>query len=308
MSRQDDEANKAIRKNTLRSIEAKRRARIRQLKRQYEEAVQEVNIRSALDPERLRAKYAALGYARTEKRRRIAERRIEKYKKQMEAKSRIRPPTLAEEIFSAIVQGVAAVLSISALTIIMYKASVLPASQFEAGKTTFISTFAVFGGCLTLMYVMSTLHHALPAPSAKEVFDRLTHSFVFLVLGAAYTSFTLTAVPTASGWVMFGIVWTLSIVGIVLYAVRGSEWIVANCILYLLVGWTGLIVVRELYHVLPPKSFSFLITSGVIYTMGCAIMLVHRVIKPVRFMHAIADLVMLVGSAYFFLVMAFEIV
>lgn len=303
MSRQDDEARRASRRDTLRNIEAKRRARIRQLKRQYEEAVHEVNIKAALDPERLRAKYAAQGYAKTEKRRRAAEKRIERYKKHKAASEKIRVPTVAEEIFSAIVQGVAVVLSIAALTIIMYKAAVLPASSFESGKITFIATFACFGGCLTLMYIMSTLHHALPSPAAKEVFDRLTHAFVFLVLGAAYTSFTLTALQTAAGWVMFGIVWVLSIVGIVLYAARGKEWIVGSCILYLLVGWTGLIVIRELYHVLPPKSFGFLITSGITYTIGCALTLAGKV----RFMHAIADLVMLMGSVYFFLVMAFEI-
>lgn len=302
MSRQDDEARRAARLSTLRSLKAKRLSRLRQLKKQYEDAVREVNIAAANDPERLRAKYAAGDYAKTEKHRRAAERRIERYKKQAAAAERIRPPSLTEEIFSAIVQGVAACMSIVAFTIIMYKASVVPAAEFE-NKTAFIATFACFGSALTTMYIMSTLHHALPSPVAKEVFDRLTRAFVFLVLGTAYTSFTLTTVRSASGWVMFGIVWALSIVGIVLYAAKGKQWAVVNCVLFLAVGWTGLIVVRELYHALPPKSFGFLITSGVTYTLGSALLLLHKV----RFMHAVGDLVMLMGSVYFFLVMAFEI-
>lgn len=303
MSRQDNEARREARRNTLRSLKAKRLLRLRQLKAQYENAVREVNLKAASDPERLRAKYAAGDYAKSEKRRKKAERRIERYKRQMQLESTQRKPSLSEEIFSAIVQGIAAVLSIAALTIIMYKAAIIPASEFE-NKTLFISTFACFGGALTVMYIMSTLHHALPSPVAKEVFDRLTRSFVFLVLGAAYTSFTLTAVRTAAGWVMFGIVWTLSIVGIILYAARGKQWAITNCVLFLAVGWTGLIVIRELYHALPPKSFGFLITSGVTYTVGLALLSLNKV----RFMHAVGDLVMLMGSVYFFLVMAFEIV
>lgn len=307
MSWQDDEARRAARRNTLKSLKAKRLLRIKQLKKQYEEEVRAVNIKAASDPERLRAKYAAGDYAKSEKRRRKAEKRIERYKKQMLSANRLRVPSMAEEIFSAIVQGTAACMSIAALAIIMYKAAIIPAADFQSGavqnKTLFITTFACFGGALTAMYIMSTLHHALPSPYAKEVFDRLTRSFVFLVLGAAYTSFTLNAVRTAAGWAMFGIVWVLSILGIILYAARGKEWAIANCVLYLLVGWTGLIVVRELYHVLPPKSFGFLITSGITYTLGLVLISLHKV----RFMHAIGDLVMLMGSVYFFLVMAFEI-
>lgn len=304
----DDEAMRAARRSTLRSKEAKRRARVRQLKAQYEEAVHEVNVLYAQDPERLRAKYAAGSYARTERRRRRAERRIERYKRQVAEESKTRQPILAEEIFAAIVQGLGAVASIAALAIIMYKASIMSADDFTASvtgnKAAFIATFACFGGAITLMYIMSCLHHAVPSAAAKEVFDRLTHSFVFLVLGAAYTSFTLTALRGAAGWVMFGVVWTMSVVGIALYAARGKQWIITNIILYLVIGWTGLVVVRELYQVLPPKSFSFLIISGITYTAGCALSLVTKV----RFAHAIGDLVMLVGSVYFFLVMAFEIV
>ena len=87
MSRQDDIAEKAVRKSTLKSLKKKKRSRLHQLKVDYENAVQQVNIMYAEDPERLKAKYAAAEYAKTEKAMKRAERRIENEKLQINIKN-----------------------------------------------------------------------------------------------------------------------------------------------------------------------------------------------------------------------------
>lgn len=307
MRHEDKVAKAAARKSTLKSLAAKKRERIKQIKEQYEEELREANIKFANDPERLRAKYAAGSYAKSERERRDADKKIAREKDRIEFDSNMRRPSVGEEIFSGLVQGVGAVCSIAALTIIMYKAAMLPASAFDLPipfpKPTFIATFACFGGSMIVMYIMSTLHHALVPDGAKEVFDRLTRDFVFLTIAAAYTSFTLTSLCSPSGWVIFGIVWAMAVCGIVLYSIYGRQFALANIILYLVIGWSALFVVNQLYHALPAKSFLFLIVGGVAHTIGCVFLLFPKI----KFMHSIGDLFMLMGSVYLFLVMAFEI-
>ena len=118
MSRQDDIAEKAVRKSTLKSLKKKKRSRLAQLKIDYENAVQQVNILYAEDPERLKAKYAAAEYAKNEKAKKRAERRIETEKKLLELSKTSRRLTVGEEIGSSIVQGIGVALFIAATAIL----------------------------------------------------------------------------------------------------------------------------------------------------------------------------------------------
>ena len=104
MSRQDDIAEKAVRKSTLKSLKSKKRSRLKQLKIDYENAVQQINIQYAEDPERLKAKYAAAEYAKSERAKKRAERRIENEKRLLELSKKTRRLTVGEEIGSSIVQ------------------------------------------------------------------------------------------------------------------------------------------------------------------------------------------------------------
>ena len=106
MSRQDDVAVKAVRKSTLKSLKEKKNYRLAQLKADYEKAVREVNIQYAEDPERLKAKYASDDYAKSERGKRKAAKKIESEKKLIETEYKSRHLTVGEEIASSIVQGI----------------------------------------------------------------------------------------------------------------------------------------------------------------------------------------------------------
>ena len=118
MSRQDEIAEKAVRKSTLKSLKIKKRSRLRQLKADYENAVQQVQIQYAEDPERLKAKYAAANYAKSEKAKKRAEKRIESEKRLIELSKASRRLTVGEEIGSSIVQGIGVALFIAATAIL----------------------------------------------------------------------------------------------------------------------------------------------------------------------------------------------
>ncbi|MCK9169989.1 MAG: hemolysin III family protein [Treponema sp.] len=301
MTREDSVASRAVRHSTLKSLSAKKRERIRQIKQNYEKELREVNIQYAKDPERLRAKYAAGDYARSERARKRAEHQIELENRRVERESKERQFSVAEEITSSILQGLGAALSVAATAILVYRAVTYAPADV---RPIYVSTFACSGGLMILMYIMSTLHHALVPAAAKEVFNRLTHAFIFLIIGSVYTSFTLTTLRGVNGWILFGIVWGASVLGIVLYSIWGSELEIINIVFYLIIGWAGVVLAKRLYHVLPPAGFGFLLSCGFTYSTAC----IFLMIKKIKFMHVIGNAVMLMGTVYFYIAMFFAVI
>lgn len=300
-NRSDVRASKAVRKSTLKSLKAKKRARLRQMKDDFEKAVREVNIKYAEDPERLRAKYAADDYAKNEKAKRRAKRKIENEKKRIERLSKRRIPTLAEEIFSAIVQGVSAAVSIAATAIVVYRAATYSPRVL---RSAYVATFATSSSLLIVMYVLSTLRHALVSVTAKEVFARLSYSFVFLIIGSVYTAFSLIVIDGAAGWILFGIVWAFALVGIIVESICGYEAKSPIIVLCLLVGWIGVFFSKRLYERLPILSFSSLIAAGVFYTVSS----VFFIFSKVKFLHCIGNIFSLAGTILLLSALYFAVV
>ena len=295
MSRQDDVAAKAVRKSTLKSLKEKKQARLHQLKEDYEKAVQEVNIQYAEDPERLKAKYAAENYAKNEKRQKRAAKKVEAEKKLIESELKVRRLTLGEEIASSIVQGIGACLFIAG-TAILDTIAISKAQDYISTTTVF---YSLFGASMILMYVSSLLQHALQNFTAKTVFNRLSHIWTFLIIGFCYSAYTITKMQNVGGWVLFGIVWALILTGILFYAIAGRKFENLNTVLYIIAGFSGIVVAKNLFQVLSTKSFSMLIAGGVFYIVG----IVFYNIRKVKYMHFIGNAIMLVGSVYIFLSM-----
>lgn len=292
MSRQDEIARKAVRKSTLKSLKEKKSSRLKQLKADYEKQIREINIQYAEDPERLKAKYAADDYAKTEKAKRRAEKKIEAEKKLIEADKKSRHLSVAEEIASSIVQGIGACLFIAG-TAILDTIAIGKAQNFINLTTVF---YSLFGASMILMYIFSLLQHALTNITAKTVFNRLSHVFTFLVIGFCYSAYTITKLNNTTGWVLFGIVWAIVLIGILFYAIAGGKFETLNTILYIIAGFSGMIVAKSLFEVLSTKSFSMLIFGGIFYFIG----IVFYNLRKVKFMHLVGNIVMLMGSIYIF--------
>lgn len=292
MSRQDDIAEKAVRKSTLKSLKQKKRSRLAQLKLDYENAVQQVQIQYAEDPERLKAKYAAAEYAKNERAKKRAERRIESEKKILELTKNTRRLTTGEEIASSIVQGLGASLFIAGTAIL----DTLAMRNVTSFFNTTIVFYSLFGISMVLMYLSSLLQHALTNISAKQVFDRLSHVLSFLIIGFGYSAYTITKIQGMTGWILFGVVWVIVLIGILFYAISGQKYAKLNIILYILAGFSGLVVAKNLFEVLSAKSFSMLVLGAFFYLIG----IIFYNLKKVKFMHLLSNIIMLFGSVYIF--------
>ena len=292
MSRQDDIAEKAVRKSTLKSLKKKKRSRLHQLKVDYENAVQQVNIMYAEDPERLKAKYAAAEYAKTEKAMKRAERRIENEKRLIELGKKSRRLTVGEEIASSVVQGIGVALFIAATAIL----DTLAMRNVTSFFNTTIVFYSLFGASMMLMYLSSVLQHALTNITAKQVFNRLSHIFTFLNIGFGYSAYTITKVQGNAGWILFGVVWVVVFIGILFYAIAGQKYEKLNTALYVIAGFSGLGVAKILFEVLSSTSFSMLVSGAVFYLIG----IIFYNMKNVKFMHLLSNIIMLFGSVLIF--------
>ena len=292
MSRQDEIAEKAVRKSTLKSLKKKQRSRLHQLKIDYENAVQQVNIMYAEDPERLKAKYAAAEYAKNERAKKLAERRIANEKRLIELGKKSRRLTVGEEIASSIVQGIGVALFIAATAIL----DTLAMRNVTSFFNTTIVFYSLFGASMILMYLSSVLQHALTNITAKQVFNRLSHIFSFLIIGFGYSAYTITKIQGDTGWVLFGIVWALVFIGVLFYGIAGQKYAKLNIALYAIAGFSGLGVAKILFEVLSPKSFSMLVSGAAFYLVG----MIFYNLQKIKYMHLLSNIIMLFGSVLIF--------
>ena len=292
VSIQDEIASKAKRKSTLKSLKLKKKFRLRKLRQDYEDTVREIHIQYSKNPERLKAKYAAEDYARSERKKARAQRRIDHEKRAIEYMEQERPLSTNEEIGSAIVQGFGSALFIAALAIL----DTLGVRQDMDFKSLTVTCYTLFSACMILMYLFSCLQHALTAMVPKIVFDRLSHVFTFLAMGFCYTTYTITKIQGIPGWAIFGFVWGVSAIGVLFYAISGRKHLKLNKVLYALAGVSLFSMPVTLYRVLPTQSFAMLICSAAFYTIG----FFFYNLRKIRFMHLVGNCLFLAANVYMF--------
>lgn len=290
--RQDEIAKKAVRKSTMKCLKVKKLSRLNQLKDEYNEKVREIELQYAEDPERLKAKFAAEDFARSEKAKKRAQKRIARAKEEVEYERTRRKPSLGEEISSAIVQGIGAGLFIAG-TAILDTLAVERLNDFVNVTTVF---YSLFGAFTIAMYMASLFKHALTNFTAKKVFNRLAHIFSFLIIGFAYSAYTITKIQGVIGWVLFGVVWGIILIGVLFYAIAGRKYDKLNTVLYCLAGFSGLIVCRRLFQVLSTTSFTMLGFAAGFYILG----IIFYNLKKVRYMHFVGNIMMLIANIYMF--------
>lgn len=292
VSIQDEIASKAKRKSTLKSLKLKKKFRLRKLRQDYENTVREIHIQYSINPERLKAKYAAEDYARSERKKARAQHRIDQEKRAIEYMQQERPLSTNEEVGSAIVQGIGSALFIAALAIL----DTLGVHQDMSFKHLTIVCYTLFSAGMILMYLFSCLHHALTAMVPKIVFERLSHIFVFLCMGFSYTTFTITKIQGIAGWAIFAFVWGASAIGVLFYAISGRKHYKLNKVLYALAGLSLFAMPVTLYRSLPTQSFAMLVAAAFFYVLG----FIFYNLRKYRFMHLVGNCLFLVANVYMF--------
>lgn len=157
-----------------------------------------------------------------------------------------RQQSLGEEIANSVTHGLALLLAVAAL----------PWLIVDATGATAVVGASVFGTTMIVLYLASTLYHALPHGRAKRLFMILDHSAIYLMIAGSYTPFMIGVLGGAWGWTLFSIIWALAITGIVLKGILGSRFPAASLALYLAMGWLAIVAVGPLADALPSNAFN----------------------------------------------------
>lgn len=202
-----------------------------------------------------------------------------------EPKQRSKNYYILDNVLSAITHGIGFGLAIAGLVILIVKAA-------STGSVMRIVTFTIYGSCLVLLYLFSTLYHSLIFTRAKNVFQIFDHSSIFLLIAGSYTPYSLVAIGGAWGWTLFGLIWGLTIFGIIYYIFNRGKHVVFDTVLYVLMGWLVILSGSYLYVRLSPVGFWLLVGGGIAYTVGAIL----YSMRNIPFIHVIWHLFVMLGS------------
>jgi len=201
-----------------------------------------------------------------------------------------RRQSLGEEIANSVSHGLGLLASLAAFPVLVIVAH-------QRGDVTGIVGASVFATTMVLLYLTSTLFHALPGCRAKRVFQILDHSAIYLLIAGTYTPFTLGVLRGAWGWTLFGLVWGLAVVGTVLKALGGVRYTTVSTWVYLAMGWLILIAADTAWALVPKWGLFWLLAGGIAYTAGAVFFMVERI----RYFHFVWHLFVVAGTACHFI-------
>lgn len=203
----------------------------------------------------------------------------------------------SEEIANSITHGIGIVFAICAMVILAVFASLY-------GDAWHIVSCSIFGATLILLYVASTLYHAVQRPEAKSVLRILDHSAILVLIAGTYTPFTLVNLRGPWGWSLFGVIWGLAVFGIVIETTRLRRYRAGLIALYVIMGWAVVAAVKPMLENVENGGLWLLLTGGLAYTGGIAFYLWHRL----PYNHAIWHLFVLAGSVLHFFAILFYVI
>src|SRR2546427_9400303 len=204
-----------------------------------------------------------------------------------------RGQTPGEEIANSISHGVGLGLAIIATPILIVATA-------RAGSAWNLVGVTVFAASMMLLYLASTLYHALTHDRAKRVFRILDHGAIFLLIAGTYTPFTLGVMRGPWGWTLFGLVWSLAAIGLIKKAVFGVRYVWLSVILYLIMGWLAVIAAPQILHRVPLSGLAWILAGGIAYSFGVVFFAAHRI----RYAHFAWHLFVLAGTVcHFFAVL-----
>jgi hemolysin III len=195
-----------------------------------------------------------------------------------------------DELASSVIHGVGIVLSIAGLAVLVAFAAL-------HGNALTVVACAVFGTSLVLLYTASTLYHSVSVVAAKPALRALDHIAIYVLIAGTYTPFTLIALPGAWGWSLFVAVWTLALAGSALELGLLKRNHKLAVLLYIGMGWIGMIAFRPLSEHLQDGGMWLLIGGGLAYTLGVPFYLWRRL----PYHHALWHVFVLAGSVLHFL-------
>jgi len=190
-----------------------------------------------------------------------------------------------EELANSLTHGLGAILSAAGLVLLV---------TFSAlrGDAWLVTSSAIFGASLVLLYTASTLYHSLRDLELKRLLQKFDHAGIFLLIAGTYTPFLLVSLRGPWGWSLFGVIWGLAAAGVAIKFWFAGRFRVVSTLIYIGMGWLVLMAVKPLVLAVPRGGIVLLVAGGLCYTGGT----VFYLWKRLPYHHAIWHVFVLAGS------------
>lgn len=191
----------------------------------------------------------------------------------------------SEEKLNVITHGIGLILSIIGLVLLVVHAS-------EIGTIIHLLSFVIFGVSLILLYGASTAYHYFQQPDIRRKLNILDHAAIYVLIAGTYTPFALITLQGILGWIIFGIIWGLALIGVSLKLFYTGRFDKISTVAYVAMGWIVIFVIKDLIANLPINGLFWLLAGGIFYTVGAIL----YSISALKFNHAIFHVFVLLGS------------
>ncbi len=197
------------------------------------------------------------------------------------------PPkyTFGEELFNSISHGVGVLVGIVALVLLIIFSCI-------KGNGYSLAAGIVYGVSLIILYSMSMVYHIVQGEKAKAVMRIFDHCSIFVLIAGTYTPYLLVSLEKTLGWVMFGIIWGMAVLGIILNAIDLEKFKKLSMVCYIIMGWAIIFTIRPILKAVALPGVMLLLLGGIIYTAG----IFFYVSKKHKYMHSVWHLFVLGGS------------
>ncbi|RRZ97053.1 hemolysin III family protein [Erwinia sp. 198] len=205
--------------------------------------------------------------------------------------------SVAEEVANSISHGIGFIFGIVGLVLLLAQAIDSQANAIA------ITSYSLYGGSMILLFLASTLYHAIPHPRAKGWLKKLDHCAIYLLIAGTYTPFLLVGLKSPLAHGLMVVIWSLALVGVLFKLFFVHRFEALSVITYLLMGWLSLVVIYQLAMKLSAGGVWLLAAGGIIYSLG----VIFYVSKRIPYNHAIWHGFVLGGSICHFLAIYFYI-
>jgi hemolysin III len=193
--------------------------------------------------------------------------------------------SIGEEIANGITHGIGAALAVAGMVVLVVSAALY-------GDAWRVVSFSIYGASLVILYLVSTLYHSFTNPQVKRLFQLLDHCSIYLLIAGTYTPLTLTVLRGPWGWTLFGLIWGMAILGIVLKICCIGRFKGFSIVLYIAMGWLVVIALKPLFTLVDHGMIMWLVIGGLSYTLG----VIFYSAKRMPYHHPIWHLFVLGGS------------
>ena len=137
---------------------------------------------------------------------------------------------------------------------------------------------------MLMLFIFSTLYLWMQkeAGGPHQIFRKLDHLSIYLLIAGTYTPFCLVTLRGPWGWTIFGIIWGLAIAGILMQSVyiNVARWL--TTLVYLGMGWMIVVAIQPLMNNLEVNGLYLLLAGGLSYSVGG---IIYGLKKPNIFKH-----------------------